>query len=94
MEDFVAIERNDKLMEIFIQGLSRKFLVQLTLIFLEDTGMIGDLSCVFCGISLLTILKKIVFTSSNCLLDNKIKNYNSALISKGIEKRKLKKFSH
>ena len=90
----MAIERNDKLMEMLMQGSYRKFLVQLTLIFLEDTGMIGDLSCVFCGISLLIILKKIVFTSFNCLLANKIKNYNSTLISKGIEKRKLKKFSH
>ena len=77
-----------------MQGSSRKFLVQLTLIFLEDTGTIGYLSCVFYGISLLTILKRIVFTSSNCLFANRIKNYNSALISKGIEKRKLKKFSH
>ena len=65
-----------------MQGSSRKFLVQLTLIFLEDTGMIGDLSCVFCGLSLLTILKKIVFTSSNFLLANVIKIITPLLYQK------------
>ena len=36
----------------------------------------------------------LIFTYTNCLLANKVKNYNSAVASKGIEKRKLKKFSH
>ena len=42
----------------------------------------------------LTILRNLIFTYTNCLLANKVKNYNSAFASKGIEKRKLKKFSH
>ena len=49
--------------------------------------------CPICEISKWNILEKIIFTAANCFLANKIKNYNSLVISKGVEKRKLKKFS-
>ena len=39
------------------------------------------------------ILSKLVFTAANCIIENKIKNYNSLVSSKAIEKRKSKKFS-
>ena len=81
-------------MAIFMQGSSRKILVEVTLIFLEETDAIAKSSCISCGVSILTILKNLIFTCANCLLANKVKNYNSAVASKGIEKRKLKKFSH
>ena len=65
--------------------------MQLTLIFLEETEEFGQSSCISCGVSIYVILKSLIFTSANCLLANK--DYNCAVISKGIEKRKLKKFS-
>ena len=89
----VAVETKDNLMAIFVQGSSRRILVQLTLIFLEETEEFGQSSCISCGVSIYVILKSLIFTSANCLLANKVRNYNCAVISKGIEKRKLKKFS-
>ena len=40
----------------------------------------------------LAVVRRLVFVASNCLIANKVKNYNSIVVSKVIEKRKLKKF--
>ena len=90
----IAIESKDNLTAIFMQGSSRRIIVQVTLIFLEETDAIAKSSCISCSVSILTILKNLIFTCANCLLANTIENYNSAVASKGIEKRKLKKFLH
>ena len=70
-----------------MQGSSRKSIVEVTLIFLEETDAIAKSSCISCGVSILTILKNLIFTCANCLLANKVKNYNSAVTSNGMEKR-------
>ena len=93
MEMMVAVESKDKVMALIVQGSSRRTLVQLALIFLEETDEFGLSSCISCCLYISVILKSLIFTSANCLLANKVKNYNSAAINKGIEKRKLKEFS-
>ena len=60
--DFVFFESKDNLMAIFMQGSSRKILVEVTLIFLEVTDAIAKSSCISCGVSILTILKNLIFT--------------------------------
>ena len=65
---FIAIESKDNLMAIFMQGSSRRIIVEVTLMFLEETDAIAKSSCVSCGVSILTILKNIIFTCANCLL--------------------------
>ena len=59
----IAIESKDNLMAILMQGSSRKILVEVTLIFLEETDAIAKSSCISCGVSILTILKNNIFTS-------------------------------
>ena len=64
----IAIESKDNLMAILMQGgSSRKILVEVTLIFLEETDAIAKSSCISCGVSILTILKNVIFTYTNCL---------------------------
>ena len=43
------------------------------------------------GVSGIFILQKLLIVAGNCFLANKVKNYNSMVIFKGTEKRKLKK---
>ena len=92
---FVLIESDDKLLTLFVEGLSRKILVQLTLIFIGEIAdnNIWRSNCVNCDACRWKIERKLVFTAANCIIANKIKNYNSLLRSRAIEKRKLKKFS-
>ena len=44
----IAIESKDNLMAILMQGSSRKILVEVTLIFLEETDTIAKSSCISC----------------------------------------------
>ena len=92
---FVLIESDDKLLTLLVEGSSRNILVQLTLIFIEEIAdnNIWRSNCVNCDACRWKIVRKLVFTAANCIIANKIKNYNSLLRSRAIEKRKLKKFS-
>ena len=45
-------------------------------------------SCVNCDVCRESILRKLIFTAANCLISNKIKNYNSLIVSRVAEKRK------
>ena len=92
---FVLIESNHNLLTKFVEGSSRKIIVQLTLIFIGETGEydLWRSNCVSCNTSRWKIVRKLVFTTENCIIANKIKNYNSLLSSRAIEKRKLKKIS-
>ena len=83
----IAIESKDNLMAILMQGSPRKILVEVTLLFLEETDAIVKSSYISCGVSIVTILKNLIFTYTNCLLANKVENHNFAVASKGIEKR-------
>ena len=91
----VSIENNEELSNQLVDGPSREILVELTNIYIEDDTNINvwKSNCTTCDVSRWNILRKLVFTTTNCLLVNKIKNHNSIVISRDIEKRKLKKFS-
>ena len=92
-----AIEDNDHLASLLVQlhGPARKILIELTLIFVEDDASIDTWksNCCTCNASRWDILRKLLFTTANCFLANKIKNYNSFVTFRAMEKRKLKKFS-
>ncbi|KAI6658898.1 Transposable element P transposase [Oopsacas minuta] len=90
-----AIEDNDHFAKLLVHGPARKILVELTFIYMEDDANIHILKsyCPICNVTRWDILRKLIFTTTNCFLANKIKNYNSLVTSRGIEKRKLKKFS-
>ena len=81
-------------MSILVQGPSRKILVDLNLKSIADNDdyNLWMNICSFCAVRGSHILHRLVFVSANCFLANKVKNYNSMVISKGMEKRKLKKF--
>ena len=80
-------------MSILVQGPSRKILVDLTLKSIADNDdyNLWMNICSFCAVRGCHILHIHVFVSANCFLANNVKNYNFIEISKGMEKRKLKK---
>ena len=90
-----AIEDNDHLASLLVYSPARKILIELTLIYMEDDASIDTWksNCCACNASRWDILRKLLFTTANCFLANKIKNYNSLVTSRAMEKRKLKKFS-
>ena len=91
---FICIENDSELMEIFVRGLSRKIIVDLSMNVILDARdyQFWREQSSSCGVSGFFILQKLIFVAGNCFLANKAKNYNSMMISKGTEKRKLKKF--
>ena len=90
-----AIEANNQLLTLLVDGPSRRLLVELTLIYMEndDDIDIWKANCINCDVYRWSILSKLIFTAANCFLANKIKNYNSSVLQIGIDKRKLKNFS-
>ena len=60
---------------------------------LENEGDFWSKVCSSCCSSR-DILRKLIFVAVNCFLANTVKNYNSQLIAKGIEKRKFKIFKN
>ena len=81
-------------MSLLIEGQTRKILV--TLAFGSLTGLDSDFqawrtTCPSCNVKGSTILSSLVWSEANLLIVNLIKNYNSSLTLKGLEKRKLKK---
>ena len=91
----VCIENDSELMLMFVKGLSRKILVDLTIyIVLEaDDCQSWIEKCSSCLVSGSHILQKLIFVAGNCFLANMVRNYNSMVISRVSEKRKLKKFN-
>ena len=78
-------------MSLLIEGQTRKILV--TLDFGSLTGFEGwRTTCPSCNVKGSTILSSLVRSEANCLFANLVKNYDSSLTLKGLEKRKLKKF--
>ena len=85
------IESNSDLMGLFVQGPSRKILLDLALSFLSDvdSGYEGwGKTCSSCNVNGCSILSRLIWIEGNCLIVNKVKNYHSSVL----EKRKLKKF--
>ena len=91
------IQSNSELMSllVLIEGQTRKILVTLAFGSLTglDSGFEGwRTTCPSCNVKGSTILSSLVRSEANCLIANLVKNYNSSLTLKGLEKRKLKKF--
>ena len=89
------IQSNSELMSLLTEGQTRKILV--TLAFGSLTGLDSGFeswrtTCPSCNVKGSTILSNLVRSEANCLIANLLKNYNSSLTLKGLEKRKLKKF--
>ena len=92
---FIAIEQNSQLMEMLVNGPSRNIITELAIIFLENGGYseVWNNSCCSCKASRWSIARKLIFVTANCVLANKVNNYNSLVTTKKSEKRKLKKFN-
>ena len=75
---FVLIERNDKMMNQFVSGSSRKILVELATTKIESVqSEIWRNKCVHCDQFGWNYLKRILTITSNCIISNKVKNFNS-----------------
>ncbi|KAI6648566.1 hypothetical protein LOD99_8046 [Oopsacas minuta] len=86
-KNFTVIEGYAEWMRIFVEGSYRQIL--LDLVCSVDDGCWRE-QCPSCNLNRSSILRKLVFTEANCLIANKVKNYNSKVASKEFEKRKLK----
>ena len=86
---FVKIEQNDHLMQTLIAGPSRKIIIQLTIDLIEENQ--SESWCTGCNALGWDVLRKLLTSTTNCILSNKVKNLNSQIASRGEEKRKLKK---
>ena len=82
-------------MIILVEGPSREILVELSINYIMDSEFsdLWNKACSTCATSGTYILQKLIFVAVNCFLANKVKNYNSHVVAKGVEKRKLKKFN-
>ena len=71
-------------------GPSKKILVDLASNYILDNGNcdLCNYACSSCAVSGCFILRKLIFVVVDCFLVNKVKNYNSLLLTKGMEKRK------
>ena len=91
---FSAIENQPGLLGSFVTGPSRKIRIHLTITVLEnEQADIWRDMCNSCGTLMSDILAKLLTSTSNCILSNKIKNLNALLPLKSIVEntRKLKK---
>ena len=87
-----CIENNNDLMALFVEGPSRKILMDLSMCFIfdVDNNCKGwKNACSSCSVDGSLILSRLILMEGNCLIANKVKNYNSRVCSKGLEKRKL-----
>ena len=92
---FSIIQNNRELMGALVEGAARKILVELALNSIMDNHDcdVWRNTCPSCDVVGFSILRRLLFVSGNCMIANKVKNYNSMVACRGIEKRKLKKFS-
>ena len=92
---FSIIQNNIELVNALVEGPARKILVELALNSIVDSNDCDVWENTFpsCNIPRFSILRRLLFVSGNCMIANKVKNYNSMVVCRGIEKRKLKKFN-
>ena len=89
---FISIERNQQIWKLFVVGRCRNIIVQLSKNILENTDHWRDI-CYQCNTEGWDIAHKLIFVTSNCVISNKVKNYNSEINARAREdQRKLKKF--
>ena len=88
----IAIENNNQRLTLLVDGPSRRLILELTLIYMEndDDIDIWKSNCIYFDVYRWSILSKLIFTAANCFLANKIKNYNSSALQIGIDKRNSK----
>ena len=95
---FRNIEQSSMLLTEFANGSPRKTLVDLSIKWLEDAQFEHWRNqCHNCKLFGWDYLKKIITITSNCIIANKVKNFNSIIVSQTREKqnfRKLKKVTH
>ena len=93
---YITIEYDYNLMQQFLAGPSREFLIQLTSKYIEDTQCVNwRNTCGSCNQQGWTILRKIISIATNCILANKVRNVNSRLrelANSNTQNRKIKKF--
>ena len=89
---FKNIENYCKLVTLLVDGPARNILVELAIIYTEDScdSDVWISSCPRCKILKHNILRKLVFVAANCFIANKVKNYYSMVITKTCGKRKLR----
>ena len=91
----IKIENSNDLMAMLVEGPSRKIIFDVLMNhIIENEGDFWSKVCFSCGSRSRDILRKLIFVVVNCFLANIVKNYNSQLIARGIEKRKFKKFKN
>ena len=87
-----SIENNLTLMDNFMTGPSRSILVSLSTTIIENEyAEFWRGVCKDCGILRWNILAKLLTSTSNCILSNKVKNLNALQADKKDNTRKLKK---
>ena len=95
---FRLIEQDNDLLIRFASGAPKKTLLELSIISLEDAQCEHWRNkCPNCNLFGWDYLKRILTITSNCIIANKVKNFNSMVISQSRQKettRKLKKLTH
>ena len=94
---FVAIDGDNSLMSVLIQGASRQILVSLGIKHIENNlSETWRNACPSCYTPYWDILKYVYLYSimANCLISNKVKNFNSHIAARGDNSRKANKFTH
>ena len=92
---FVAIDGNNSLMTVLVQGASRQILVSLGITYVENNvSETWRNTCSSCSTPYWDILKHLYSVMANCLISNKVKNFNSHIAARGDNSRKAKKFTH
>ena len=95
---FRVIEQDNDLLIQFASGSPRKILLELSIISVEDSQCEHWRNkCSNCNLFRRDYLKRILTITSNCIIANKVKNFNSMVSSQARRKetaRKLKKLTH
>ena len=78
---------------VLAEGPSKKILASLALHFIMDPDShdcdVWKITCHSRGVLRFSILHWLVFVLGNCLIANKVKNYNAIVACRGIEKCKF-----
>ena len=94
---FIIIEQNDELLNRFIAGSSRNTLVHLSFSTIEyQESEHWRNTCLKCNTLGWVYLKRILTVTSNCIISNKVKNFNSIVSFRSKEKissRKIRKLN-
>ena len=89
-----SIDSNKSLLSVLAQGSYKQILVSLGIEYVEgEYSETWRNTCSSCSTVYWDILRQLFSVMANCLISNKIKNYNSQLAARG-DSRKANKFYH